>query len=128
MAKRGPKPKEINWEMVEKRLEAGCTQTELCAILRIDANTFNKHFREKYGKYFSEISTEFYSVGDANIRSMQYAKAMNGNINMLFFLGKERLGQGKEVERLSPYEDMLELKHDNMKLRAELAELRERYK
>ena len=35
-------------------------------------------------------------------------------------LGRERLGQGKEVEGLPPNNDFLTLKHENMILRAEL--------
>jgi hypothetical protein len=126
MAKVGRPLKEINWEVVEKRMEAGCTAREISSILRVDEDTFGRKFKVHYGKCFSELSGQFYSVGDANIRSMQYAKAMNGNINMLFFLGKERLGQGKEEVKVAPYEDILELKHDNMLLRAELAELKEK--
>jgi hypothetical protein len=115
---------DIDWNLVEKRMEAGCTAGEIAACLRVSPDTFSDRFKDKYGVYFSDKSREFYSMGDANIRSVQYAKAMNGNIQMLFFLGKERLGQGKEEVMQSPFEESIALKHENMILRAELAEIK----
>jgi len=115
---------EIDWNLVEKRMEAGCKAHEIAGCLHIDEDTFSRRFKEKYGKYFTDIKGSFYSKGDANIRSIQYSKAMAGNIQMLFFLGKERLGQGKEEVMQSPFEESIALKHENMILRAELAEIK----
>jgi hypothetical protein len=53
-------------------------------------------------------------------------KALSGNVRMLTILGRERLGQGKDQERGSPFEDLLDLKHENMILRAEIDELKRR--
>jgi len=113
--------KEINWEIVEKRMEAGCSGVEIAAVLRIQADTFYLRFKEKYGKSFQDYHGDFYSAGDANLKFTQYMKALSGNTNMLTLLGKERLNQGKEEEiKKSPYEDMLALRHENMLLKAEL--------
>jgi hypothetical protein len=47
---------------------------------------------------------------------------------MLTLLGRERLNQGKEEEiKKSPYEDVLDLKHENMILRSEIAQMRESF-
>lgn len=126
MAKKMGRPLlQIDWKLVEKRMEAGCTGIEIAACLHCDQDTFYRKVQEQYGKTFTALAGEFYSQGDANIRAMQYAKAMNGNINMLFFLGKERLGQGKEEVKVSPFEDVIALKHENMLLRAEIAQRKE---
>lgn len=118
--------KTIDWQLVEKRMEAGCTAKEIAACLHADIDTFYRRFKEQYGKSFGDYSVEFYSIGDANIRALQYAKAMNGNLQMLFFLGKERLGQGKEEVKASPFEDIIQLRHENMILKAELNEIKEK--
>ncbi len=112
--------KEINWEIVEKRMEAGCSGVEIAATLRIQADTFYLRFKKKYGKSFQDYHGDFYSAGDANIKFTQYMKALAGNNNMLLLLGRERLNQSKEQERISPLEDIIELRHENMLLKAEL--------
>ncbi len=118
--------KEINWEIVEKRIEAGCNGIEIAASLRVQADTFYLRFKKKYGKSFQDSSGYFYSAGDANIKFTQYMKALSGNCNMLTLLGRERLGQGKEQEALSPFEDLLGLRHENMLLRAEIEKVKEK--
>lgn len=115
--------KEINWDVVEKRIEAGCSGIEIAAALRIDDDTFYGRFKEHYGKSFSDYSGTFYSAGDSNLKFTQYMKALSGNMQMLILLGRERLGQGKEQEKNSPFEDILALRHENMILRAELVEI-----
>jgi hypothetical protein len=121
----GRHKKEINWDVVEKRMEAGCNAAEIAATLRVHPDTFSDRFKAKYGKYFSDISGHYYSAGDANLKFTQYMKALAGNNNMLMLLGRERLGQGKEEEKLSPFEDVIALKHENMILRAEIAQFKE---
>lgn len=115
-------PKEINWDIVEKKMEAGCSAKEICANL-CDLDTFYRRFKEKYGKSFGDYSVDLYSIGDGLIKFTQYMKAISGNIPMLQLLGKERLGQGKEQEKISPYEDLLALRHENMMLKAKLDRL-----
>lgn len=116
--------KEINWEIVEKRIEAGCSGVEIAAVLRIQPDTFYTRFKEKYGKSFQDYHGDFYSAGDSNIKFTQYMKALSGNVPMLTLLGRERLNQGKEEEvKKSPYEDILELRHENMILKAKIQEL-----
>jgi hypothetical protein len=121
-----PRPKkEINWELVEKRMEAGCNGIEIAAVLRVDEDTFYRRFHEHYGKRFADSSGHYQSAGDSNIKFTQYMKALSGNIPMLTFLGRVRLGQDKEVERISPFEDLLDIRHENMILKAENEKLKE---
>jgi AraC-like DNA-binding protein len=110
--------KEINWEIVEKRMEAGCSGIEIAATLRIEENTFYWRFKEQYGKSFQDYKGNLHSAGDSNIKFTQYMKALSGNVPMLTLLGRERLGQGKEEEiKKSPLEDIIELRHENMILK-----------
>jgi len=119
-----PKQKKpINWEIVEKKMEAGCSAREIASSFHICMDTFYDRFKEEYGRGFSDISDEAYSAGDGNLRFTQYMKALSGNINMLTLLGRERLGQGKEQEEQSPYEDILALRHENMLLKAQMQQI-----
>lgn len=118
--------KEIKWEFVERQMEAGCSGIEIAETLRVDANTFYRRFENKYGKRFADYRDGFYSAGNANIKTTQYLKAISGNIPMLILLGRERLGQSKEQEKISPFEDTIALRHENMMLSAEIEKLKEK--
>lgn len=114
--------KDINWHIVDQKMEAGCTAKEIYENV-CDPNTFYNRFKEHYGKAFADCSDDYYSIGNGLIKHVQYLKAINGNIPMLCLLGKERLGQGKEKESHSPYEDLVALRHENMILKAQLDRL-----
>ncbi len=116
--------KEINWEIVEKKMEAGCTAREIAGGM-CEINTFYDRFKEHYGKNFGDYADEFYRAGDANLKFTQYMKALAGNTNMLTLLGRERLNQSKEQEKTPPFEDILALRHENMILKAEIARNKE---
>lgn len=120
--------KEINWEIVEKRMEAGCSGLEIAQALRINDDTFYNRFKKHYGKSFQDYSGRFKDVGIANVKFTQYIKAISGNNAMLLLLGREWLKQGKldEYEK-PPYEEMLSVRHENMMLRAELQRLKEEH-
>lgn len=118
--------KEIKWEVVEKRMECGSSAKEIAGALRIDLDTFYGRFKKKYGKSFGDYSASFTECGRGNVRFTQYMKALSGNVNMLMILGKEWLGQGKEEVKESPYQDNINISHENMILRAEVADLKEK--
>lgn len=117
--------KEINWKVVEKQLECKCSAKEIAGSLHIDLDTFYRRFKHEYGCNFGDYAVNFHEGGKANLRLAQYGKAMNGNVAMQMFLGRDWLGQGKEEVQRSPYQDTLDLSHENMILRAELQQLRE---
>ena len=117
--------KPINWEIVQKKMEAGCSAKEIAGSIPIDISNFYDRFKEEYGSGFADIADQLHSGGDANIRFTQYMKALSGNTHMLTLLGRERLGQGKEQEKISPFEDLIAIRHENMMLKAELAGYKE---
>jgi hypothetical protein len=117
--------KPINWDIVKKKMEAGCSAKEIAGAIPIDISNFYDRFKEEFGHPFANYADELYSVGDGNIKFAQYMKALSGNIPMLTLLGRERLSQGKEQEKQSPFEDILALRHENMILKAEINTLKE---
>lgn len=114
-------PKPINWDLIEKRLEARASVADICHMHNMDTDTFYSRFRDYYGFNYKDNSARFHSAAASNILFTQYMKALSGNTHMLTLLGREWCGQGKEDDiRKSPFEDLLELKHENMILKAEL--------
>ncbi len=116
----GRPPKEINWEIVEKRMQAGETAVSIASRHFIDPDTFYKRFKKQYGFSFGDRATRFREVGKSDILFIQYMKALSGNIRMLELLGREWCGQGKNEISQSPFEDILFLRHENMLLKAKL--------
>ena len=116
--------KAINWDIVEKKMEAGCSAKEIAGGV-CDLDTFYRRFKENFGRGFADCSDEFYSAGDSNLKFTQYMKALSGNTHMLTLLGRERLCQGTEKETTPQNDEFLSLRHENMLLKAEIDSIKE---
>lgn len=92
--------KEINWDIVEKRMEAGNKGKSIAEAFHVDLDTFYRRFKQHYGFRFGDYAVHFYECGDDNLAYTQYMKALSGNTTMLTWLGKVRLGQ-REPDMLS---------------------------
>lgn len=122
--------KEINWEVVEKLIESGCSGVEIAGKFRIKSDTFYERFKKEYGCSFQDYRVESQEAGLADLKSMIHAKALNnkapGNSNLLIFLARCRLGM-KEPEAmggLANNQMQLDQSHRIMQLEHELAEER----
>jgi hypothetical protein len=72
-----------------------CSQEQAAAVLGVSRNTFAGFLRtHKEAMFAWKIGR---SAGDAKLLQMQYKKAMAGNVPMLIWLGKVRLGQKETV-------------------------------
>jgi len=121
----GRSPKEIKWDVVEKRMQAGETALSIASRHYIDTDTFYRRFKKEYGCSFGDYKDKFREVGKSDILFTQYMKAMAGNPKMLELLGKEWCGQGKNEVTKSPFEDVNSLLHENMILKAQIDKLKE---
>lgn len=122
--------KEINWDVVEKLIESGCSGVEIAGKFRIKSDTFYERFKREYGCSFQDYRVESQEAGLADLKSMIHAKALNnkapGNSNLLIFLARCRLGM-KEPENstaLAPNQIQLDQTHRIMQLENELEQLR----
>lgn len=61
-----------------------CTMSEISAVVGCSVDTLEKHFSETIKRGDEE--------GKASLRRMMYKKAVGGNIAMLIWLSKQRLG------------------------------------
>ena len=70
-----------------------CTTSEMSAVLKCSPDTLERRFAAiiKNGREYGKMS----------IKRMQYKKAMEGNVGMLIWLGKQLLGQ-REPRDIAP--------------------------
>ena len=102
----GRKPKPIDWDIVRNLCEAHCTQAEVAAKMNLNITTLKQRCIQEHGIDFTTFYKEGIKTGNASIRAIQYAKAMDGDNTMLLWLGKNRLGQTdrQEVEvKVKPF-------------------------
>lgn len=75
----------INREQVEKLAALNCTNEEIGAFFDVSGDTIKAHFEKEIIKGRNK--------GNISIRRKQFDVAMGGNVVMLIWLGKQRLGQ-----------------------------------
>ena len=106
-SKTGRTPAVIDWDTVGKLLEAGCSGESIATQFGVHRTTLYNRCKADLGLTFSTLSQQKKMLGDNLLRAKQYQTAMSGNVTMLIFLGKQRLGQsdkneltGKDGERI----------------------------
>lgn len=123
--------KDIDWDLVQKFLEAGSDVSEISAKFRVQKQTFYRRFQNKYGVSFQNYYSEMKEPGLADIRLAIHSKALDnkepGNSNLLIFLAKCRLGMREPdiIQNLSPNQFQIDQSHRIMQLEHENQELRE---
>lgn len=94
--------KEINWELVDNLLMAGCSGPEIAPHFDVIPETLYERTVKEHGISFSRYSQLLRQKGDALLRAQQYAKALGkttlGDNTLLIWLGKNRLGQKETHE------------------------------
>lgn len=94
----GRKKIKIDWEEVDKYLEAGAKGTEVAAALGIHFNTLARHCLENKKSDFSDYMQTKRECGNTKLRLKQQQLAMEGDRGMLIWLGKNRLDQSDKKE------------------------------
>lgn len=75
----GAPKKEIDFDLFEKYLVAGCTEENICGFFGIDKNTLIRCLREKYGEdaNFSQLQKEKENKGRSMVRMRLFTAAMD---------------------------------------------------
>lgn len=89
----GRKKAKIDWNKVDKLLEAGCTGVEIAASLGVHYDTLARACKSEKKTNFADYLQEKRASGDSLLRAAQFKSAMSGNTSMQIWLGKNRLGQ-----------------------------------
>lgn len=81
--------KSIDEEEVMRLAEAQCTLREMAKLLHTSVSTLELHFKDaiQYGLMY----------GNKSLKRKQYDVAMEGNVSMLQWLGRYRLGQKEDA-------------------------------
>lgn len=98
MAKVGRPRKEIDWEEVDKLLAIHANEEEVAGWFECSVDTIYNRCLEDHGMNFSEYYKQKRSTGRISLRRKQFQTAMNGNVSMLIWLGKQWLGQVDKQE------------------------------
>ena len=94
--KAGGPPKEIDMALLKQLALMQCTDIEIAATLGVSHDTLNR--RKQSDPAFLEILEYGKAHGRASLRRKQYAVALNGNVPMMIWLGKQYLGQRDKFE------------------------------
>ena len=118
--------KEINWDMVEKLIEAGCNGYEIADTFRIDTDTFYIRFKKEYGRSFQDYSANIYSAGIGYQKYVTHLRALSktGSVQLLIRYNEERLGWAKTSDIKPPNDDDIDKDHTIMLQADEIVELK----
>ena len=89
---------EINWDDAEKLLGMQCTLRELDYWFQCSEDTIERAVKRKFKIGYAEWSGQKLTRGRISLRRKQFEVAMNGNVAMLIWLGKQYLGQADKIE------------------------------
>ncbi len=104
-AKKPPKKKagrprvNINWDELNKLCALQCTAVEIAYFFDCSVDTIERRIKDHDGVTFAEYFKKHSSEGKISLRRAQYSKAMEGNVPMLIWLGKQILGQKDKQEQ-----------------------------
>lgn len=111
---------EINEESFEKLCEMLCTLDEIAGFFNCSSDTIERWCKTHYEMEFRKIFSIKSASGKISIRRRQFEMAMEGNVTMLVWLGKQLLGQRDqvqskiEIEHVKDQEKLKELPADDI--------------
>lgn len=85
--------KEICFEKLTEMLVHGCTLEECAGFFETTTLHVVEEVRKQTGTPFHNFKKNNIEKGNAILKSLQFMAAEKGSIPMLFWLGKQRLGQ-----------------------------------
>ncbi len=88
----------IDWDIVDKYLQAHCDGAAIAGLFGIHPNTLYLACEEKYKINFSEYSAKKRGEGKEMLRAKMFEQAMAGDKTMLIWLSKQYLGMSEKQE------------------------------
>jgi hypothetical protein len=93
----------IDWAVVKKLLQSGCTAVEVCSYLSVDKATLYNRCIADNNLEFSTFYRQSKSKGDALIKVKLFDRAMNSeNPAYLIFMAKARLKMSEKQKEDAP--------------------------
>jgi hypothetical protein len=119
MGKRGPKKGQGGrppiktdakfWRQLDEMGKIDCTQEEVSSIFGISINSLNNICKKEKGETFCEYYSKKREGGKRSLRRMQWKAAEEGNVTMLIWLGKNRLGQTDKAQAEVTHKESIEI-------------------
>lgn len=94
----GRPEKELDWGKLDAVLQFGARLLDCQGILDLSDETILKKIKQKHGVSFAEYRELRMSTMRAKLLQKQFDVAMQGNVTMLIWLGKQHLGQVDKIE------------------------------
>jgi hypothetical protein len=88
----------VDWEKVDKYLQAQCDGVSVASILGISADTLYLRCVEEKEMTFTAYSAKKKAEGVQLLKAKQFQTAMSGNVTMQIWLGKQYAGQREKAE------------------------------
>lgn len=82
--------KDVDPALVERLARIDCTTTEIAAVTGCSTDTLDRRF--------ADVIRRGRELGKRSLRRKQYDLAMKGNVTLLIWLGKQRLGQADKQQ------------------------------
>ena len=98
MARTGRPKIEINQTEFEKLCAIWCTLDDIAGWFGCSPDTIERWCKRKYRETFADIYKKKSSMGAVSIRRKQFELAQKGNVTLLIWLGKQKLGQRDHFE------------------------------
>jgi len=92
-AREGRNLLKIDLEQLDKLAVIGCTPEEIASYFDTTIEQLDALLGEKFNKTLASYVREKAKLGNIKLRRAQFREAMNGNTQMLTWLGKNILGQ-----------------------------------
>ena len=89
----GRPEKPIDWKLVDKLMECGCTGTQIAARLDLHYQTFYDRVAKEKNCNYTEYAASKNQRGETLLLEKQFDTAMEGDRTLLIWLGKNRLKQ-----------------------------------
>lgn len=108
----------LDWDLIDKFLEADATGVEIAAYFGINEETLYLRCQKEKHIVFSAYKAQKRSKGDILLKAKQMSYAMTGkqgNLGMLIWLGKNRLGQKDDPVSDIAFNGTLAKKLDTLK-------------
>lgn len=93
MAVMGRPKKPIDFDEMDKLLNIQATLNEIAGWFDCSEDTIEKRIKDEKGMTFTDYASLKRAGGKIALRRKQFQKAMDGDTQMLIFLGKVSLGQ-----------------------------------
>jgi len=91
---KGGRPKvKIDYEMLDKLCAIHCTGEEIASILDVDYEALNRRLIEQKKMGFKDYYKKKSATGKMSLRRKQIETALEGNVTMLIWMGKQHLEQ-----------------------------------